>query len=90
MEIRIMCIVSAGEFQRNIGHYQDRALVEPVIITRNGRERTVMLSADEYKRLKRLDRETLPVTALSDSDLSAIAAAEVPPGYEHLDAELRG
>ena len=43
-----MCIVTAGDFQRNSGQYQDRALVEPVIITRNGRERTVLISADEY------------------------------------------
>jgi PHD/YefM family antitoxin component YafN of YafNO toxin-antitoxin module len=34
--------VSSGEFQRKIGHYQDRALVEPVTITSNGRERLVM------------------------------------------------
>jgi prevent-host-death family protein len=85
-----MCIVSAGEFHRNSGHFQDRALVEPVFITRNGRERTVMLSVEEYRRLKQLDRESLPVTALSERDLEAIALAEVPPGYEHLDAELHG
>jgi prevent-host-death family protein len=85
-----MCIVTAGDFHRNSGQYQDRALVEPVIITRNGRERTVLISADEYRRLKQLDRESLPVTALSDRDLQAIAAAEVPPGHEHLDAELHG
>ena len=56
-----MCIVTAGDFHRNSGQYQDRALVEPVIITRNGRERTVLISADEYRRLKQLDRESLPV-----------------------------
>jgi prevent-host-death family protein len=85
-----MCIVTSGDFHRNSGQYQDRALVEPVIITRNGRERTVLISADEYRRLKQLDRESLPVTALSERDLQAIAAAEVPPGHEHLDAELHG
>jgi PHD/YefM family antitoxin component YafN of YafNO toxin-antitoxin module len=85
-----MCIVSSGEFHRKMRHFQDRALVEPVFITRNGRERTVMLSADEYRRLKQLDRQALPVTALSERELQAIMAAEVPPGHEHLDAELRG
>ena len=85
-----MEIVTAGEFQRKIGHYQDRALVEPVMVTRNGRERLVLLAADEFKRLRRLDREALPVTALSDAELAAIAAAEVPAAYAHLDAELNG
>jgi prevent-host-death family protein len=85
-----MEIVSAGEFQRKLGHYQDRALVEPVLITSNGRERVVLLSADEFKRLKRLDRESLPVSALSDAELAAIAASEVSPEYAHLDSELQG
>ncbi len=82
--------VSAAEFQRQIGQYQDRALVEPVMVTRNGRERLVLLSAEEYRRLKHLDRLALPVTALSEADLAAIAAAEVPAAYAALDDELRG
>ena len=43
-----MIKVSAAEFQRNIGRYQDLALTQPVAVTRNGRERTVMISTDEY------------------------------------------
>jgi prevent-host-death family protein len=85
-----MEITTSADFQRKIGHFQDRALVEPVMVTRNGRERVVLLSADEFKRLKRLDREALPVNALSDAELAAISAAEVPAEYAHLDAELNG
>ena len=33
-----MVKVSAAEFQRNIGRYQDLALTQPVAVTRNGRE----------------------------------------------------
>ena len=47
-----MQTTSSADFHRKIGHYQDRALVEPVMVTRNGRERIVLLSADEYHRLK--------------------------------------
>ena len=43
-----MEVTTSAEFQRRIGHYQDRALVEPVMVTRNGRERVVLLSADEF------------------------------------------
>jgi len=81
-------IVPAAEFQRNIGTYQDRALTEPVFVTRNGRERTVLLSVDEYRRLKQRDREVLAVESLSDADLAAIAAAQVPAEFDHLNAEL--
>src|SRR5687768_15959792 len=44
-----MVKVSAAEFQRNIGRYQDLALTQPVAVTRNGRERTVMISVEEYR-----------------------------------------
>jgi hypothetical protein len=40
-------------------------------------------------RRKRLDREALPVSALTDPDLAAIANAEVPPEHAYLDDELR-
>lgn len=44
----------------------------------------------EYRRLKRRDRDALPVTALGEEDLRAIAGAEVPAEYTHLDDELGG
>ena len=81
-------IIPAAEFQRNIGTYQDRALIEPVFITRNGREKTVLLSVEEYRRLKQRDREVLAVSQLSDADLAAIEAAEVPAEFSHLDSEI--
>ena len=85
-----MEITTSAEFQRKIGHYQDRALVEPVMVTRNGRERVVLLSADEFKRLKRRDREALRVEDLTEAELAAMATADVPAEYAYLDAELNG
>ena len=46
--------------------------------------------ADEVKRLERQDREARRAEDLTDADLAAIAAAEVPAGYAGLDAELSG
>ena len=46
-----MLKVPASEFQRNIGRYQDLALTEPVAVTRNGRVRTILISADRYAAL---------------------------------------
>jgi prevent-host-death family protein len=54
-----MSVVSSAEFQRKLGLYQDKALAEPVTITKNGRERLVLLSVDEYQRLKKnAERDT--------------------------------
>lgn len=83
-----MITVTATEFQQNIGRYQDAALTQPVAITRNGRERVVMVSAEEYHRLKRRDREVLRAGELSDEDLAAIAKTEMDPRHAHLDKEL--
>jgi prevent-host-death family protein len=47
--------VSSTDFQRNPGPYQDTAMREPVTITAYGRDRLVLLSAEEYARLKRID-----------------------------------
>lgn len=84
-----MITVTAAEFQRHFGRYQDEALTQPMAITRNGRERLVMLSADEYRRLKRRDREVLRAGDLSDADLEAIAKTGMDPRHAHLDEELK-
>lgn len=84
-----MITVSSAEFQRNFGEYQDKALTEPVTITRNGRERLVVLSADEYRRLRRRDREVLRVGDLSDAELEEIGRGEVAPQHKHFDLELK-
>lgn len=83
-----MITISSVEFQRHFGRYQDEALTQPVAITRNGRERVVILSVDEYRRLKRGARVALPVGALSDAELAAIAKTEMAPQHRALDHEL--
>lgn len=46
-----MTRVSATEFRQNIGAFSDAAMNEPVIITSHDRDRLVLISADEYRRL---------------------------------------
>lgn len=82
-------VVSAAEFHRNIGKYQDIALTKPVAITKNGRERTVLLSAEEYARLKRRDRRALGADELSEQQREAVRNAEVPREFVVLDEEIK-
>jgi prevent-host-death family protein len=50
--------VTSTEFQQNVGRYQDAALTEPVIITKNGRDKNVLISAAAF------DQVTIcPITA---------------------------
>lgn len=84
-----MTNVSSAEFQRNLGRYQDKALSEPVTITKNGRERLVLLSIEEYQRLKRRDRRVFRIEDVTDEQLAAIESARVPEAYNYLDEELK-
>jgi prevent-host-death family protein len=92
-ELRIMRTedtvkVSAAEFHRNIGAYQDIALTKAVTITKNGRDRTVLISAEEYARLKRRDRRVIAAGDLSERQVAALRTARVPDQYADLDREL--
>jgi prevent-host-death family protein len=84
-----MLTVSSAEFQRNFGHYQDMALTEPVAVTRNGRERLVVLSAQEYRRLQQRNRQVLGLEDFTEADLQAIRSAEPPPEAAAFDDETR-
>lgn len=46
-----MTRVTATEFKNNVGAFSDAAMREPVIITSHQRDRLVLISADEYRRL---------------------------------------
>lgn len=84
----MMLKVPAGEFQRHIGRYQDIALTQPVAVTRNGRERTVMISAEEYHRLKRRDRRVMGLEDFSEADIAALEATRAPEASKAFDDEM--
>jgi len=80
--------VTTAEFIKNYGSLADKALMEPVTITKNGRDRLVVVSAEEYSRLARRDRRVIRPEDLTEEQAALIAKAEVPPEYAHLDAEV--
>ncbi len=81
--------VSTAEFIKNYGTLADKALTEPVTITKNGRDRLVIVSADEYARLKRRDRRVVRLEDFSEEEMALIAKADVPSEHAHLDDELK-
>ncbi len=83
-----MLTISATAFQKQPGKYQDHALREPVVLTSHGRERIVLLSAEEYRRLRHLDRQAVRAQDLGAGELATIAAARVPDRFRGLDQEL--
>jgi hypothetical protein len=79
--------ISARELEQKIGEVQDLALREPVAIERDGRERLVLLSIDEYNRLL-MARRSFSVEELPEWIIERVAAAEMDPQFNDLDRLL--
>ena len=81
--------VSSAEFLKGYGRISEAALREPVSITSHGRERLVLLSAEEYQRLKQNDRTALYPWELGPDDLRALEVAEPPAEAAQFDHETK-
>lgn len=79
---------TAADLQRNFSLWQDRALRTPVTVTHHGRRRLVLVSAEEYDRLKRRDRQALRSEQLTAEEIAAIAAAQAPADAARFDGEI--
>ena len=80
--------VTATEFQKAFGALSDKALEQPVTITRKGRDHLVVLSATEYARLKLRDRQVGLTADLPDEWAEAVEKAEVPQEFNYLNELL--
>ncbi|AZG78790.1 type II toxin-antitoxin system Phd/YefM family antitoxin [Methylocystis rosea] len=80
--------VTAAEVSKNFGAYQDAAVRDPVIITKNGRPRTVLMAYEDYVRLSKRDRRVERTVELSEADIQAVEQTRMAPGFEALNVEL--
>jgi PAS domain S-box-containing protein len=76
-------VVSAADFVRNIGAWQEQALKVPVSITHHGRERLVLLSSEQYARA---NTESLGATPAAQAALLALEHSQ--EGYIAYGEEL--
>ena len=81
--------VSAAEFQRAFGQLSDRALSQPVAITKHGRDHLVLLSAEEFSRLMRRDRRVFATDQLTAEEIASFEGATMDRRHDHLNAELK-
>jgi prevent-host-death family protein len=82
--------VTATEFQSAVGRVSDKALREPVTITKQGRDHLVLLSAEEYMRMKRRDRKVYHISELLDEWVEAVGNAKMDSRHDHLNTLLEG
>jgi hypothetical protein len=70
---------SASEVQKNFGYWHDKALKEPVQVTKHGRETTYLISAETFNELWASYRRAVRVEDLSDAEVAMIVRAEIDP-----------
>jgi len=80
--------VTAAQVSKNFGAYQDAAVREPVVITKNGRPRTVLMAYEDFVRLSKHERRVELTNELAPAEIAAVEAAEMEPGHDHLNDEL--
>jgi prevent-host-death family protein len=83
-----MAKVPAGQFQKEFGHFRTLAHREAVMVTSHGRDDVVLLSAEEYQRLRSLERRSMHVSELSDEELRALEGVEIPAEAARYDHEM--
>jgi prevent-host-death family protein len=75
-----MPTTSASIFQKRVGEFSDIARREPVTVTRHGRPSLVLLYAEDYERLKQIERhatQAVKVSKLSKRTIKAMKAANL-------------
>lgn len=81
--------VTSSEFQKKYGRYSTMAKRQAVTITNHGRAELVILDAEEYERLRRLDdRVAMSVDSLTESDLVELERSEIPEDTKQLDRDV--
>jgi len=69
-----MPTTSATDFQKRVGEFSDIARREPVTVTRHGRASLVLISAEDYQRLKRIEERATKALRVSDLPAETLAA----------------
>lgn len=73
----------SSEVQKNFGAFHDRALTEPVRVTKYGRETVYIVSAETFHALKQGRRDAVAAVDLTDQEAALIASAEIPEEHRY-------
>ena len=79
---------TSQDLQKKPGQVQEAALRAPIVITHHRRKRLVMLSIEEFERLRHLATEpqAFKLDELDDRVLTQIVDAHMDPRHADLDA----
>jgi hypothetical protein len=82
--------IPAFEVAKNFGQISDKALVQPIHVTKHGRKHIVMISETEYELLKSTRNIVIPTDMLPDTILEALLSSDdIPPEAASHNDELK-
>ena len=76
-----MVSVAAADVAKNFGEWHDKALNEPVIVTKYGRESVVVLSVDTFRRLTSHYREVVDTSEIDGIFADSVEHSDIPEEY---------
>ncbi len=82
--------VSTAELIKNFGTVADKALQEPVTVTKNGRDRFVLVEVAEFVRMKRRDRRVIKIEDWTEEEFDLMEKQIAEHADYELDKELVG
>ncbi len=74
---------TVSEVRADVDVYLDRALSEPVCVTNDGQDALYIVSARMFHALRNGQREAFSVLDLTDAEMDAIEAAEIPSEHRY-------
>src|SRR5258708_32176139 len=75
--------VTASDVQKNFGIWHDKALKEPVQITKYGRETVYLVSAETFHELWASYRRAGSTRGPSDREMAPSDQPQTPPAHHH-------
>ena len=84
---------TAGDLVRQFSHYSDVALHRPVVVTKNGRPRNVLISVEEYELTESFDGKGIDVSGDDwtwhvEDELSYLAIDDEPESESEFPAAI--
>jgi len=70
--------VTSVELHKRLGELIDRAMTEPVMVTKHNRDHVVLISAEQYAALRISSLKPRKTGSLTQEERAAAMAAQVP------------
>ena len=70
--------ITSVELHNKLGAMIDKALVEPIVVTKHNRDHVVIVSAERFAAMESAMRRVRLTGSLTVEELALIATAEVP------------